>query len=291
MLVATPYRDFNGPPRVISEVRKNYASNNLIDFRPKLAGDLLVRTAGDKNWWPRRAVVKNGQLQISGCHGEGAPTALRLPLRHLSLQAGALPNSLSLCRGQSVVLTIQTANERSFEAWVKTIAIELIRQTPLEDVKYLDIFTLANYWGRKPTNKDCNSNYIEPLDAQCTVCNNISNEPIFEETAIETLFKKCQNSENYVPVKEKLILFESLCKLGRKVRSTEDVSCKTTVGATKRARSMHDLSNLNGHSAVREICKYFEVKSEANVNSVHRYGTITRFNRSDSQLNSVQKPF
>ncbi|RZC33203.1 hypothetical protein BDFB_010134 [Asbolus verrucosus] len=266
--------------------------------------DLLVKNGNEKKWWPRRAVVKNGQLQISGGHGEGAPTALRLPLRHLSLQAGALPNSLSLCKGQTIVLTIQTANEQSFDIWVKTIAIELIRQTPLEDVKYLDIFTLANCWKRKTINesKDCNSNYLEPVEARCTICISSANnnselvrysDGSSEEKNIEHLLKKCQNSENYVPVKEKLILFESLCKLGRKVRSTEDVSCKTGVAATKRARSMHDLSNINQHSAVREICKYFEVKNEAvdTVNNVNKYGTIARFNRSDSQLNNVKKPF
>ncbi|XP_064213696.1 uncharacterized protein LOC100142429 isoform X2 [Tribolium castaneum] len=242
-------------------------------------GDLLVRTGNDKKWWPRRAVVRNGQLQISAI--EDKPN-IRLPLRHLSLQAGALPNSLSLCRGEDVVLTIQTANERSFEIWVKTIAIELIRQTPLEAVKYLDIFTLASCWGRK-TPKDCNSNYIEPpAENPCTVC--VTN---IEEKNIENLLKKCQNAESYVPVKEKLILFESLCKLGRKVRSTEDVSCRAANG-TKRARSMHDLSNFSPHSAVREICKYFEIKSEASVES---YGTIARFNRSDSQLNGVKRPF
>jgi hypothetical protein len=292
MLVATPYRAFDGP-RVISEVRKSYATNNLIDFRPKLAGDLLVRTSNEKKWWPRRAVVRNGQLQLSGGHGDGAPTALRLPLRHLSLKAGALPNSLSLCKGQTVVLTLQTGTQRSFDIWVKTIAIELIRQTPLEDVKYLDIFTFATCWTKNQP-KDCNSNYIEePVEPRCTACVKNNNEPPSEEKTVETLLKKCQNAENYVPVKEKLILFESLCKMGRKVRSTEDVSCKTGVGGTKRARSMHDLSNFNQHSAVREICKYFEIKSEASesASGVHTYGTIARFNHSDSQLNSARKVF
>jgi hypothetical protein len=48
MLVATPYRAFDGP-RVISEVRKSYATNNLIDFRPKLAGNLGWRDLINNN--------------------------------------------------------------------------------------------------------------------------------------------------------------------------------------------------------------------------------------------------
>ncbi|CAH1993172.1 unnamed protein product [Acanthoscelides obtectus] len=87
-----------------------------------------------------------------------------------------------------------------------------------------------------------------------------------EEKQVEDLMKKCQNAENYVPVKEKLFLFESLCKLGRKVRSTEDVSLKIDT-SSKRARSLHDLSNINSHIAVREICKYFENKNETQENT------------------------
>lgn len=61
-----------------------------------------------------------------------------------------------------------------------------------------------------------------------------------------------------MPVKEKLILFESLCRLGRKVRSTEDVTVRPEmiVEQTKRARSLHDLSScLGAQVAVREMCR------------------------------------
>lgn len=77
---------------------------------------------------------------------------------------------------------------------------------------------------------------------------------------VESIFKKCQDTEKYVPVKEKLVLFESLSRLGR-VRSTEDVSLKQQI-VTKRARSLHDLSYSVPMAGVREMCKYFENKTE-----------------------------
>lgn len=302
MLLATPYVPFDsvqgsgGPPRVISEIRKQ---NPIVNrerreqIRPRISGDLLVICGNEKRWWPRRVMVRGGQLLIGSVPGDSASSSLRLPLRHLSLAAGPLPHSLSLYKGQNIALTIQTASERAFDLWVKTIAIELIRQTPLEAVRYLDILTLADCWNKKYNQEDCtqdwNCNYIKNEEAQS--CNYYTNEkqktkvepksfvqpPPSDERSIEVLLKKCQNADNYVPVKEKLVLFESLCRFGRKVRSTEDVSVKISVEA-KRAVSMHDLSNscLTG---VRQICKYFENKREPQEELSSSYGTIHRASR------------
>ncbi|XP_018576401.1 uncharacterized protein LOC108914954 [Anoplophora glabripennis] len=280
--------------------------------------DLLLKCGNERNWWPRRVTVRGGQLHVATAHGEDGPSSLKLPLRHLSLQAGPLPNSLSLCRGQNIVLTLQTASQRAFDEWVKTIAIELIRQTPLDAIKYLDILTIADCWKRREESyeKDWNFNNCVSVDAKpetnCGTCKNhcekininkttvtandnsttISKIPertaktvaIVEEQHVEDLLKKCQNVENYVPVKEKLFLFESLCKYGRKVRSTEDVSLKVDTG-TKRARSLHDLTNLNSHIAVREICKYFEKKNcSQDENNVVNCKT-----RPDLQFNDLYK--
>lgn len=214
-----------------------------------------------------------------------------------------IPNWLQFNHNPSL---FQTGSERAFDLWVKTIAIELIRQTPLDSVKYLDILSLAECWNRKEPRSDestrssdqeessepydINRNTIKPpLDPVDEVDSRV---PVQDEKAVEMLLKKCQNPEKYVPVKEKLVLFESLCRLGRKVRSTEDVNFKIDT-ETKRARSLHDLSSCFGPPiAVREICKYFENK---NVNEGGRnYTTIVnRKNRrlinSDSQLNNVRK--
>lgn len=221
----------------------------------------------------------------------------------------------------------QTGSQRAFDQWVKTIAIELIRQTPLDSVKYLDILTLTECWNRKNSTDyteidtttiitedkdkpditkskrvlyDVNRNPVEPnkpqispVDSKDTVDSRV---PCLEEDekAVEVLLKKCQNPESYVPVKEKLVLFESLCRLGRKVRSTEDVTFKIDV-ETKRARSLHDLSNcVSTHIAVREICKYFENKGD-DEERARSFPIANRKNRrlvnSDSQLNNVQRHF
>lgn len=224
----------------------------------------------------------------------------------------------------------QTGSEKAFDLWVKTIAIELIRQTPLDSVKYLDILTLNECWNRKePFNGTPQSNAppdlppeeILPkrLETKPNVVYDVNRNPVTstekvlnikvpapqeskdvvdsgrklpvkDEEAVEVLLKKCQNPESYVPVKEKLVLFESLCRLGRKVRSTEDVTFKIEA-ETKRARSLHDLSSCFGsHIAVREICKYFETKGEEEAGN---YPIVNRTNRrlinSDSQLNNVRK--
>ncbi|XP_074031941.1 uncharacterized protein [Leptinotarsa decemlineata] len=322
MLIATPYRDLDvcdkNPPRIISEIRKSYKNyyGSSTTFRVKLAGDLLLKLGNDRIWWPRRVSIRCGQLLVSTAHGQDGPTSIKLPLRHLSLQAGPLPNSFSLCKGQNKVITMQAASERSFDQWVKTIAIELIRQTPLDAIKYLDILTIADCWKRREENyeKDWNFNNCvpqirleKPADKACNSCvKNCQNVPTkiidqppgiaetrnapseVEEKYVEDLLKKCQNSESYVPVKEKLFLFESLCKMGRKVRSTEDVSLKV-VTPTKRARSLHDLSNLNTHIAVREICKYFENKNETSHQDRQAVNFSRRLVNSDSHLNDVYK--
>lgn len=145
----------------------------------------------------------------------------------------------------SFFLCFQTGSEHAFDLWVKTIAIELIRQTPLDSVKYLDILSLTECWNRKQSSTEDTTQKNQNPDPPCS------------PPDVETLLKKCQNPESYVPVKEKLILFESLCRLGRKVRSTEDVTAKPEVETTKRARSLHDLSScLGAQVAVREMCRY-----------------------------------
>lgn len=208
----------------------------------------------------------------------------------------------------------QTSTRRAFNEWVKAVAIELIRQTPLRDVKYLDILSFQGNWNLPDSNcdKDCNFNdncasHSNPR-TRCDICdknrkfNNSCPSPanplrrnssfeeddVVEEKYVQDLLKRCQNTENYVPVKDKLFLFESLCKLGRKVRSTEDVPSRVDATSSKRAKSLNDLThNLGSHNAVREICKYFENKNN-NCDSGSSF-KIQRLGHSYNHLDHVNR--
>lgn len=213
----------------------------------------------------------------------------------------------------------QASNQQEFDNWVRTIAIELIRQTPLDAVKYLDIFTLtppvspqktesikdhnhnnlltqSNINEKKceatllikATSFDENRNCVNPVESLVVTANRVernvtNNQSVNEdEQTVEFLLKKCQNSDSYVPVKEKLKLFESLCRLGR--ISNDDSNQNNAKYASKRTRSLHDLSHSENihqnNPGVKQICKYFETKNYENKpqESV-KYNTLGRTHR------------
>ncbi|EFN70417.1 hypothetical protein EAG_08712 [Camponotus floridanus] len=86
-------------------------------------------------------------------------------------------------------------------------------------------------------------------------------QPSCEED-VAKLLERCQRVDHYVPVREKLNLFESLSRLGgRLARSTEDLgrtSSKPSPRGKQRARSLHDLNRGARTLPVREMCRFFE---------------------------------
>jgi hypothetical protein len=82
------------------------------------------------------------------------------------------------------------------------------------------------------------------------------------EEDVAKLLERCQRVDHYVPVREKLTLFESLSRLGgRLARSTEDLgrtSSKPNPRGKQRARSLHDLNRGARAVPVREMCRFFE---------------------------------
>ncbi|KAG7209822.1 hypothetical protein KM043_011432 [Ampulex compressa] len=89
----------------------------------------------------------------------------------------------------------------------------------------------------------------------------ILTEPPCEED-VARLLERCQRVDHYVPVREKLTLFESLSRLGgRLARSTEDLgrtASKPSPRGKQRARSLHDLNRGARAVPVREMCRFFE---------------------------------
>lgn len=348
MLVAKPFFGYehmsnaasHTAPRVISEVRKVPEVAGIVarePLRARISGNLEVSIGLDSSCSSRKVIIRGGYIHVALL--QSSP-GFRLPLRHLSIRAGPVPFSLCLVKGQTVLLTLKIPTDRLFEIWLKTLAIEIIRQTPLEAVKYLDILTLTDPKYRNinstipqqksiPINNDqqqseqqtniTNNYQICDLQQQtCFICptgnnsltdinrNNVclsanynqivpSTNPPVERQRVAVLLKKCQSAESYVPVKEKLVLFESLCRMGRisnPTGLTEDLLLSSSVNGqtnnvSKRARSMHDLSYCFTNAGVREICKYFETKSDdCGINRTDR-----RLIHSDSNLNAVRIKF
>lgn len=86
-----------------------------------LSGDLLVFLGNESRWWRRRVMVRGGQLLVGSSLADGTSGGMRVPLRHLSLGAGPVTNSLALFRGQNVILTLQVSNPFSFENYFTTL--------------------------------------------------------------------------------------------------------------------------------------------------------------------------
>lgn len=101
------------------------------------------------------------------------------------------------------------------------------------------------------------------------------------EEDVAKLLERCQRVDHYVPVREKLTLFESLSRLGgRLARSTEDLgrtSSKPSPRGKQRARSLHDLNRGARALPVREMCRFFEGDLEQDACQKATNLTKTRF--------------
>lgn len=99
----------------------------------------------------------------------------------------------------------------------------------------------------------------------------VSTSPSTCEEDVAKLLARCQRVDHYVPVREKLTLFESLSRLGgRLARSTEDLgrsAPKPSPRGKQRARSLHDLNRAVRSVPVREMCRFFEGDAQTDSNS------------------------
>uniref|UniRef100_A0A1B6FLP1 PH domain-containing protein n=1 Tax=Cuerna arida TaxID=1464854 RepID=A0A1B6FLP1_9HEMI len=136
-------------PRVIAAEIKKDPNKDVIQERagpkPHIAGELAL--VGGVSSEPHWVEVSAGHLLVyPGVSPSSAPV-WRLPLRHLNLQpaASGRPRGFSLSRhGETVpIATFQVDNELDYSRWVKTLAAELLKQTPLEAVKFLDILGIT----------------------------------------------------------------------------------------------------------------------------------------------------
>ncbi|XP_003702818.1 uncharacterized protein LOC100875000 [Megachile rotundata] len=152
--------------------------------------------------------------------------------------------------------TVETLQERKERLAQLSSRIPVARQLCLNSVK--------------PEN--CNS----PILPRSSTSLSVLTEPPCEED-VARLLERCQRVDHYVPVREKLTLFESLSRLGgRLARSTEDLgrtSSKPSPRGKQRARSLHDLNRGVRAVPVREMCRFFEGDVEQEQKSLSK----TRF--------------
>ncbi|XP_076635468.1 uncharacterized protein LOC143348751 isoform X2 [Colletes latitarsis] len=124
--------------------------------------------------------------------------------------------------------------------------------------------------------ENCNSTSLPRTSTSLLV---LTNPPREEDVA--RLLERCQRVDHYVPVREKLTLFESLSRLGgRLARSTEDLgrtSSKPSPRGKQRARSLHDLNRGARAVPVREMCRFFEGDIEQDPNQKSPSLVKTRF--------------
>lgn len=99
-----------------------------------------------------------------------------------------------------------------------------------------------------------------PEKPKAIIISPLAKSPCEEDLA--RLLERCQRVDHYVPVRDKLTLFESLSRMGgRLARSTEDLgrtSVRPSPKGKQRARSLHDLNRGLRSVPVREMCRFFE---------------------------------
>ncbi|CAK1555726.1 unnamed protein product [Leptosia nina] len=149
-------------PRVVAGLRK---------LRPELTpgpvptpADPNLRISGvlrqyynddDVSWAWVRCAVRSGCLLAWRDGTIPRRPAARLPLRHLHLRCAAnLPNAfqLSRLRDDATVATFQACNATEYARWVRALCVEILGQTPLPQVRFLDVLPAAdtNQSNRKP---------------------------------------------------------------------------------------------------------------------------------------------
>jgi len=169
--------------------------------------------------------------------------------------------------------------ETDFHHWTTTIAGQLLSQTPLDDVKYLDILgivtdhaPLRRYSSTDSLMTSASKHKKTSLDMQ-EVNNNhmpLCNSRMYKKNVshLPDLIRECEQLRrspvnefsDLIPVKQKRKIFEeSLTCSSKSVDNLHDLSSHIT---NIKSRSMN---NLDLRSVpVKDICRYFESRFNTN---------------------------
>uniref|UniRef100_A0A8D8SSA3 PH domain-containing protein n=1 Tax=Cacopsylla melanoneura TaxID=428564 RepID=A0A8D8SSA3_9HEMI len=292
-------------PRIISELKKHdvnkvcpglpstpvlgagahYSQANF--SKPHISGEVLVELHQSPEQSLKFVEVRDGHLVV---YNSRLPE-LKLALHHLNLQADPGGRAWTFClTKQSMdnttpIVTITTSSQQDYDRWVKTLAAELLSQTPLEAVRFLDILGItATLESFKPT---VTSSKLSPEDCKLPLprSRHHSHSSDHSPSPLPDVVKDLPSShlptggrrpsqpprdkEHPEWFHQRLLLFESLCKhsgssnLMPSIATTNNTLLVTPCNLTakQRATSCHNLSQCN-ILPVKDICKYFEEKNQ-----------------------------
>lgn len=180
--------------------------------------------------------------------------------------------------------------ETDYHHWTMTIAGQLLSQTPLEDVKYLDILGIVTDRTpcRQPSSTDLFTTELKNkktnLDSMQEVNNNLMpliGSRMYKKNIshLPDLIRECEQScrsypvnefSNFIPVKQKRKIFEGSLMCSSK--SVDNLQGLSPCSANIKSKSMQNLDTRA--MPVKDICRYFENRFNDNEKNTVQFRSL-----------------
>lgn len=217
--------------RVVSAETKSHSHRQSV--RSPLSGPLEVVGVGK-----RYCKVQSGYLELEE-HGGTKRPPTRIALRGMHLiSAGWLTFKLI---GHEYSLVFRAEREDDYWRWVKCLAAELLRQTPLTCLPYLDILGITGTLRRAQSEGSLSPRSVCLPDIVADTC-----RPKFGRTD-ESRTKTSTTA--YMPVKERKKMWEERSRSGS--------------GHGGSLGNLSEACKASSHLSVRQLCRMFESSSSS----------------------------
>lgn len=182
--------------------------------------------------------------------------------------------------------------ETDYHHWTTTVAGQLLSQTPLEDVKYLDILGIVTdrtpcrrHSTTDPFTVSASKHKKTSLDVQDIQEVNNNLMPMFgtrmykkNVSHLPDLIRECEQSRrspfiefsDFIPVKQKRMMFEgSIMSSSKSVDNLQNLSTHTPTIMSK------SMQNLDFNAVpVKDICRYFENRFNENEENTVKFRSL-----------------